>query len=207
LKPAIAQNVHQPAQLFGVLFGLWQLHLVRAEHRTGLALGEQLLGLAQRTGDTTLLLEAHGTLGVTKFQLGDLLAARADLERSCSLYDAAQHRSLAFSYGQDPWVACWSYAAETLWLLGYADQALRRVEEALKAATMLAHPFTQAFALFQLALVHKYRGNVAAVQQAAEELFSLANQHGFPFWQPPAQTLLGWVRVECGVLGGDTSYP
>ena len=72
----LARNTHLPAQLFGVLFGLWQLHLVRAEHRTGLALGEQLLGLAQRTGGTTLLLEAHGTLGVTKFQLGDLLIAR-----------------------------------------------------------------------------------------------------------------------------------
>ena len=50
-------------------------------------------------------------------------------------------------YGQDPGVACLSYAAWALWFLGYPDQALKRSHEALTLAQELSHPFSLAFAL------------------------------------------------------------
>ena len=47
----------------------------------------------------------------------------------------------------DPRVECLSYAAWTLWFLGYPDQALKRSQEALALAEELSHPFSLAFAL------------------------------------------------------------
>ena len=54
------------------------------------------------------------------------------------------------SMGQDPGVACQSYACLALWFLGYPDQALKRSQEALTLAQELSHPFSLAFALIVL---------------------------------------------------------
>ena len=42
-----------------------------------------------------------------------------------------------------------SYAAWVLWILGYPDQARKRIGEALNLAQDLSHPFSLAFALWQ----------------------------------------------------------
>src|SRR5262249_51519395 len=65
-------------------------------------------------------------LGNTLNYLGELATAQVHLEQGIALYDRQQHRTHALLYGQDPGVACRSYAAATLWLLGYPDQALQR---------------------------------------------------------------------------------
>src|SRR5262249_233536 len=43
----LCAQLDNPRQLFGVLFGLWQYYLVRAELQTAHALGEHLLALAR----------------------------------------------------------------------------------------------------------------------------------------------------------------
>jgi hypothetical protein len=44
-------------------------------------------------------------------------------------------------------MACLTYDAMALWLLGYPQQALRRSHEALTVAENAAHPYSLAFAL------------------------------------------------------------
>jgi hypothetical protein len=105
-----------------VLFGLWQLHLTRAEYSIARTQGNQLLSLAQRSHNPALLTEAHGLIGVTLFHLGEIGAAQSHFEESMTVYDPAHHRFLAKMYSQDPWVACRSYSGLVLWLLGYTDQ-------------------------------------------------------------------------------------
>src|SRR5262249_36035036 len=51
---ALCQQLGEPPQLFWVLWGLWQVHLVQAEYQTARELGEQLLSLAQRAQDPAL---------------------------------------------------------------------------------------------------------------------------------------------------------
>jgi len=120
-------------------------------------LGEQLLQLAQREQAPALLVEAHRALGTTLFFLGELAPARGHLEQGIALYDPQQHRSLAFRYGADPGVICRLYAANVLWVLGYPDQALARIHEALTLARELAHAFSLAFALNHAANLHQFR--------------------------------------------------
>ena len=63
--------------------------------------------------------------------LGEFVAAEAHLAQSIALYDPQRHRAQAFRYGLDSGVTCRAYAALTLWLLGYADQALQRATPGL----------------------------------------------------------------------------
>jgi predicted ATPase len=196
----LCQQVREPAQLFRALFGLWQLHHVRAEFTASGALADQLLSLAHRTNDTDLFIEAHGATGVGLFQRGEFAVARTHLERSVALYEPERHHAHTLTYGQNPWVASQGYLAETLWFQGYPDQALRAATLALAATPGLAHPFTQAFALAQILYIYKYHGNVAEVRNHTDTLHAVVRTHAFPFWEPVVEVNAGWALSEQGQL-------
>ena len=156
----LCQQVGQTPQLCPVLWGLWMFYFVRGELQTGRTLAEQLLHLAQSVPDSAFLLEGHMALGAVLLRLGEGTSARSHLEQGLALYDPQQHRPLAFSSGQDPGVACLSETSSALWVLGFADQAQKRSQEALILAQEVAHPFSLAFALSFAAIVHQYRREV-----------------------------------------------
>src|SRR5207244_3170618 len=96
---ALCRQVGETPQLFPALWGLWFFHVVvRSEMQTGLNLGEQLLGLAQRAQDPGLLLQAYHALGPTYVHIGDWASAQAHLEQGTALYDPQQHGAHAFLY-------------------------------------------------------------------------------------------------------------
>jgi class 3 adenylate cyclase/predicted ATPase len=194
----LCQQVGETPQLFPVLHGLFRFHMIRAEFQAMRELAEQLFSLAQRAQDTELLVEAHRVMGQTLFWLGEMAPARAHLEQGVALYDPQKHRSHAFVYGHDPGVACGSFAAMAIWVLGYPDQALRSVHEALTLAQEVTHPFSQAYALQAAALVHQFRGEVQAVQERAEALIALSTEQGFPFWLAIGTILRGWALTSQG---------
>ena len=170
----------------------------RAELQTARELAEQLFSLAQRVQDTAFLLEAHRVMGMTMFWLGEMAPARAHLEQGMALYDPQQHRPHAFVYGTDPGVACRSFAAWPIWALGYPDQALQSIHEALTLAQELTHPFSLAFALTVATTVHQFRREVQAVQERAEALMTLSTEQGFPFWLANGTILRGWALTAQG---------
>jgi tetratricopeptide (TPR) repeat protein len=143
----LCQQIGEPPESFRALWGLRTVHYLRAELQMALECGRQLLRLALRQQDTGFLVEAHRSLGTTLYNRGETLAARTHLGQALALYDPQQHRSHVFLYGQDPAMACLTYDAMALWLLGYPQQALRRSHEALTVAENAAHPYSLAFAL------------------------------------------------------------
>ena len=143
---ALCQQVGETPELVPVLFGLWRFYIVRPQLHTAREIGETLLRLAQQAHDPALAVIAHYALGFTWFWLGALPAARQHLEEAIARYTPDQRRALVFRIGQDPGVACRGYAARTLWLLGYPEQALARLHEALALAHELSHPYSLAFA-------------------------------------------------------------
>ena len=194
----LCQQVGETPHLFPVLFGLWLFHLVRGELQTARHEAEEFLRLVNRQQAPALFLEAHGILGITLIYLGECAMARRHLEQSLALYNPAQHRSLAFLYGQDHGVACLSYAAWVLWLLGYPDQALQRSQEALSLAQELSHPFSRAFALNFAALLRLYRREGQAAQAQAETLIALSVEQGFAMYCAHGTILRGGALAMQG---------
>ncbi|HEV8716962.1 MAG TPA: AAA family ATPase, partial [Candidatus Binatia bacterium] len=192
------RQVEKTSELLPVLSGLLRFHLMRAELQMAHELAEQLLRLAQSAQDSSLLLEAHRGLGVTLFYRGELAPALAHLEQGIACYDLHQHRSHAFSYVIDPGVFCLTYAALTLWLLGYPDQALERSHQALTLAQELSHPYSLAFTLSYGATLHQLRRERQAVQEQAGASITLSTEHGFPFYSVYGTILRGWALAEQG---------
>jgi predicted ATPase len=172
--------------------------MVRAEFQATRELAEQLFSLAQRVQDPALLLEAHRVLGQTMFWLGEMTPARPHFEQAIALYDPQQHHSHAFVYGQDPGVMCRGFGAWPIWVLGYPDQSLQSIHEALTLAQELTHPFSLATALILAALVHQFRRDVQAVQERAEAVIALSTEQGFPNWLAIGTILRGWALTAQG---------
>src|SRR5262244_2953968 len=115
-----------------------------------------------------------------------------------ALYNPQQHRSLAFLYGTDPGVVCLSYTAWALGLLGYADQALQKSDEALALAQRTSHFHSLALALTWAIYLHQARGELQAVQERVEALVSLAAEQRFPYWLELGTILGGWALSQQG---------
>src|SRR5262249_38190015 len=67
---------------------------------------------------------------------------RVHLDRAFSLYDPAEHRSLATRFGQDVGAATLCWRSIACWLLGYPQDALIDIEHALKIALEIGHSAT-----------------------------------------------------------------
>jgi len=130
--------------------------------------------------------------------MGDFLPARKYLESAITLYDPERHRPLIFRYGYDAGVACLSYAAWTLWHLGYSDEALKRSYEALVLAQKLSHPLNLAHAELFVGVLHQYRREVRAAQEKAESVIAHSAEHGLTDYWAWATGLRGWVMAQQG---------
>jgi predicted ATPase len=195
----LCELLGDPPELFPALLGLWYVLLLRAELRTAYELAEQLLRRAQSAHNPALLLYARYALGVTWFRMGEFLPAREHLETALSLYDPKRHRPLIFRYlGVDAGVYCLSYAAWTLWHLGYPGQALERGNEALTSAQALSLPLSLVFAEFFVVVLRQYRREAGEAQEPTESLIALCAEHEFPDWFAMATGLRGLAMAKEG---------
>jgi tetratricopeptide (TPR) repeat protein len=196
----LAQQIGDGPQRFSALVGLWRFYFSQSRLERARELAEQCFTLAQRLQDVRLLQEAHMALGSTFLHLGEYVAARASLEQGIALYDPEQCRILAFSRGTDPGVVCLARVAWTLWMLGYAEQALERSREALALAQDISHAYSLAFALHFAGLIHQCRREVQIVQEWAEAEMALSNAQGFDYWLEGGMIRHGWALVQQGVV-------
>jgi predicted ATPase len=157
-----------------------------------------LLRLAQRAHDPALAVVAHYALGVTWLCLGALPAARQHLEEGIARYTPDQRRAPVFRMGGDPGVTSRLYATMTLWCLGYPEQALARLHEALALAHELSHPYSLAFARCYAAIVSQWRRDVSAVHKQAETAITLSTEQGFTQWVAVGTSLRGWALAMQG---------
>jgi TOMM system kinase/cyclase fusion protein len=196
---ALCEQAEETSELFPVLWGMWLLYTGRAEHETARELAEQCLSLARRLDDPALLLEAHIALGASWFSLGQLSQAQAHIEQGRRLYDPQQHHALTFRYGNfDPGAWCLACAGWTLWLLGYPDQALARVNAALTLAQHLEHPYTLARGLYWTALLHQLRREWQAVSERADTAITVATEHQVALVLAVGPIVRGWALAMQG---------
>jgi predicted ATPase/DNA-binding winged helix-turn-helix (wHTH) protein len=193
----LCDRLGESPELFPALFGMWAIYLDRGEFRTAFELAEQLLR-AQSAHDPALLAYARLARGATSYWMGKFLPAREYLESAITLYDPERHRPLIFSYGYDAGVASLSYAAWTLWLLGYSDQALKRSHEALALAQRLSHPLNLAHAELFVGVLRQYRREVRAAQANAESVIAHSAEHGLTDYWGWATGLRGWAMAQQG---------
>jgi predicted ATPase len=197
----LSQRCGETGEVVRALKGLWGVRFAQAKLGTARKLAAELLARAKAARDPVLLASAHAALGETLFHMGELGAARAQLDQALA---AAGRRSAEDRSNQRPRVV--SYASWGLWMAGYPDQARLLSGRAVAEAKALGHPHNRAFALGFASFLHQFCGEVSRVAELADEQSALCRDYGMPYWKSWADMLKGWVlarqgRAADGVLG------
>jgi predicted ATPase len=192
----LGRQLDDPQHLLPLLWGLYAVSFCRPRYPKALAYGEEFLRLAERVQGPALV--GHTMVGTSLFWMGELEQALDYLRRSASLYAPEQHRPLTWVYGHEPGMYAEVYLSDTLWLLGYPDQALAHAAEVLRLGLAVAQAQSQAFALMSAALINQWRGDLQRMGELTEEGFALCAEQGLPLWLAYATTKRGWLKAERG---------
>lgn len=185
-------------QLIEVLSGLQTFYLMRGKVQNAREAAERVLQRALHIATPTALMTAHGVLGESVLIQGEVALAREHFEQAWSLY--THHSSPLFVPQSwiDPGVVYLSYLALTLWFLGYPDEAQRRLQESLKLAEELSHPFSRASALITACFFHTLHQEWHHATACADAVITLSTEHEFPFWLAYGTAMRGRVLLANG---------
>ena len=197
----LCEAIGDPHQLFSVLLGSWQLYIARAELALASDIAERLLSLALSQENTNLAVEAHVAQLVTLHAQGEFDKTLAHANEAIALYDSEARQGRIQSFGYDGRVMALTVASWALWMLGYPDQALKRMHETLATARNLAYPYCKTMALVGSAWVHLFRREAGAARELAEQAVALSIEHGFAWTQAYATPVSGWALAEEGLVG------
>lgn len=194
----LCELMPEDADLFPVLLGLAIYSATRAELTSAHELSGRLLDLARQSNDPVWVVEAHYARGVGFSWRGAFREARKHLELASESYRPQRHRAHLALYGQDPGPICLCRGSAVLWQLGYPDQALARMEDALALAERLAHPFSRAYVLTWAAWLRIFRREVAEAEEQNERALTFATEQAYPFWTAMAAQQKGWLSAKQG---------
>jgi DNA-binding SARP family transcriptional activator len=178
-----------------ILCGSWMFHIVHGELETSRQFGQELLDFAMAEDNEALVTAAHFILSSSLFHLGELLLSYQHLDRAMSASVKSSHAALALFAGPDIGVFCHSYRAHSLWLRGFADQALKASDEAIAAASRLGHPFSMATALDYAAILYVFRGESRAALKHAQRAIEICQKYDFAYYLAIAEILAGWATA------------
>jgi predicted ATPase len=142
----------------------------------------------------------HRLMGLSLLVTGDVVKSRMQLDQAITLYDPAEHRSLAARFGQDVRMASLSLRAWGLAVLGLYDAALADTERALKDAREIDQAATSMYALLVASITQIICGNFAAAFAHVNELIALTDKTGSSFWG-------AWGIMQRGCLLALTGKP
>jgi hypothetical protein len=122
-------------------------------------------------------------------------------EQCHGLREPAVRQTLSELTAEDGYSVMLGYLGITLAYLGYFDEARSKANEGLLEARRLQHAYTLTFCLLFMCEVASLANLPQEVRRHAEEMFDIANEHGFPHFVGYAMTNRG--VVYCGGQASD----
>jgi class 3 adenylate cyclase/tetratricopeptide (TPR) repeat protein len=195
---SLCEQLDHPPQLVSVLHGQWVRVLLAGDLALARSRAEELLTLGMERNDPIWTMMGCRISGVTCCWLGELIAARDNLERGLLLYDPAHHSSYAELTVDDTHVVMLSYLAWTLLCLGYLDQARAKREAALAEARLLSRAFTLAHALSRATHAEAITVGPSGALLHADEWVSLTERLGIGYYLAESMNFQGWCLAMLG---------
>ncbi len=185
-------------RLVPLLWGLSTYYRAVGELNLSRKMAEQLLSLASGNDDQLELLGANAALGIAVHHLGEPSLGLEYFEKAISLDAPERRRSAIGLYRMDPGLYARSEISRALLLLGYPDQARRRIHEAVSQARDTAHPRSLAFALLLSAFLHQFLRQSNETLRFANECLALCDEYGIAQERALVMPAHGWAMTEQG---------
>jgi tetratricopeptide (TPR) repeat protein len=196
---ALAKSLKRHDALAPIFAGLCQNALTQGRVAESLPWVEEMLHLAETTGDADLLITGHGCACNCCNWVGEFAKVLEHAEKVLDLYDDEKHHHLADILYRDPKTAAGVFASISTWILGYPDRALRLSDEKDVHARRRGHPFDLGFALSRGAHEFDHRYKHDDLRKRADEIERLGRENSLPvFWAMMAPTLHGQALIREG---------
>jgi class 3 adenylate cyclase/predicted ATPase len=177
---ALAKSLERADALTPIYWGLFANVLEQGRVAESLQWVEEMLGVAEATGDADLLIAGHMSACLSYNWLGEFTNAVEHANKILDLYDAEKHFHLADILDHDPRTVAGISASIGTWVLGYPDRAKRLSDEKDAHARRRGHAFDLGFAL--TLGPHKFdrRFTFADLRNRAEECERLGRENSLP---------------------------
>ncbi len=185
---------------FQALFGLWGHSWMCGKNDEALHMADEFLARAKELSDPVPLMVAHRALGSTLLTIGDFQSSANHFQETIKLSSGAEKQPLYNLYMVEPQAASLLLQSWDLWFLGYPDQSLSRVSEALALAHDLGHPYTVAFAHYMTSVVHLLRGDARRAFESAEKCYEISKEQRFSLYVILSRISRGRALGELGRL-------
>ena len=197
----LAGGIHNAAERFTILYGLWVGYLSRGEFAVGRQTAEAFRREAEAAARITETVVAGRILGLTCLWQGDFTQSQVNLVQALQLYDPELEREAKFRFGMDSGACSTAYLAHTNWQFGEVGRARALIDEAVARAAESGHAPTAAQVYQFKALLEVFRGDAKGTLHAAETVVELGREHGLAIalgWGTPC---LRWAQARLGDRG------
>jgi class 3 adenylate cyclase/predicted ATPase len=188
-------------EYFQALFGLWGHSWMGGKNDDALRLADEFLSRSRALSQPVPLMVAHRVMGSTLLTIGDFQSSANHFAESIKLSIGKGRQPLSNLYMVEPQAASLLLLSWDLWFLGYPDQSLSRVSEALALGQDLGHPYTVAFAHYMTSVVHLLRGDAARAFESADKSFEMSQEQRFSLYVILSRISRGRAAGELGRLG------
>jgi predicted ATPase/DNA-binding winged helix-turn-helix (wHTH) protein len=184
-----------------LLFGpLHMFHFRIGAFRASLQYAERSAAVARTSEDPAAIALAHCLTGMTLHCMGNLSAARAELEATLRHAPGAQRTQtiyLGFDYYNWAGIAL----ARTLWMQGHPTQAVERLRQTVGDAERLDHPVTLTLVLHWAAALFLWTGDLLSAEKHLDWFISRAETHSLG----PYLAVGRGLKAELAIRRGDVT--
>ncbi|MEO5742911.1 MAG: AAA family ATPase, partial [Vicinamibacterales bacterium] len=191
----LCSRVSDTPTLLPVLHGLYRFYIVRGQLHTARDVVQQLISVAEETGNAKQIFIARAAMGPTLIHLGEFERAVEYLETGMAAYDPSTLAGDRLSYGAFM-PGAWLAVAQ--WFLGRPEEAIETNRLAREFAAQQQNPFAVAYWESLTAWLHQYRGDAAMVKQHADAALELSRAHDFAQWRAIGTLFRAWSVAALG---------
>jgi predicted ATPase len=185
----IAESLADTEYQLRALRGLYFYYVASGGFHAALPFAREFHALTLRGSDRNDLMFGERMMGVAEHYIGHQVGARRHLEQVLSQDAVSDHGRdvIRFQdvvrFGTDLRVSVRVFLARVLWLQGFADQAMRAVEQSLGEAEATGHAISQCYVLAIAACpIAFWVGDQSAAVRYTAMLVDLSRQHALPHW-------------------------
>jgi class 3 adenylate cyclase/predicted ATPase len=193
-------------RLFPLVFRDWVFHLVTGDMAALRASTHEVHKVAQSHGSDVLFAFAESSSVLLAFFAGDFQAALKAMERLLTVYDEERHFRYSRYTDVDMKVLAQLYQSQTLWILGYADQARQVCDEMVAAARRQGIDFQLSWILGWGNSAYQYCGQIDEFAKRVNESMAIATEHHFTSVTSQGNCFKGWTMAKRGQLADGLAH-
>ena len=196
----IAESLDDADYRLRAVWGFYIDCITSGRYRAALTLADRFCARAATSTDSADAPIGDRLVGGALFGLGDLKGARQHLEHMLGRYVARRSHIVRFQFDQR--LLGRSYHCLTLWLQGFADQAMRSVECQVVDARASDYPRSLSTLLFQSACpIALYIGDLALAERYLKAFMDHSARHALELWNVVGRCFAGVLLIKRGNIG------